>query len=243
MLNLAKQQKKPEPISLVDTAKLKSSERGLSVVKYDLFSGVAVVGWNDNNVVNVVSNAFTPKSTHHVQRYSQKKKQHVLIDRPESIQVYNAGMGGVDLLDGKVAVYRISIRGKKWYWPHFINTLDCLKAASYQLYVISRPDEVCDLTFLQFTRLLTVNLMKAIARPAGHEPMVKMPHYERSAKWKGDNRVCDSLRLDGIGHWPHKGKQRRCALKSCSAKPVTGCDKCGVNLCVHPCYKEWHTKK
>ena len=124
---------------------------------------MAVVGWNDNNVVNVVSNFFTPESNHQVQRYSQKKKQKILIDRPESIPVYNAGMGGVDLLDGKDAVYRISIRGKKWYWPHFINTLDCMKAAAYQLFLISRPEETCDIAYLQFTRLLTVNLMKPAA--------------------------------------------------------------------------------
>ena len=88
--------KKPEPVPLIDTAKLKSSQRGLSVVKYDTFSGMAVVGWNDNNVVNVVSNSFTPESNHQVQRYSQKNKQKILIDRPESIPVYNAGMGGVE---------------------------------------------------------------------------------------------------------------------------------------------------
>ena len=105
-------------------------------------------------------------------------------------------MGGVDLLDGKVAVYRISIRGKKWYWPHFINTLDCLKAAAFQLFLISRPYETCDMTYLNFTSLVTVNLMKAaVPSLTGMEPAVKMPHYERSAKWKGNNRVIDSLRL------------------------------------------------
>ena len=50
-------------------------------------------------------------------------------------------MGGVDYLDSKVAVYRITIRSKKWWWAHFINTLDCLKAASYMVDKLANPNE------------------------------------------------------------------------------------------------------
>ena len=37
-------------------------------------------------------------------------------------------MGGVDLLDNAVATYRINIKGKKWWWPHFTNCLGKLMA-------------------------------------------------------------------------------------------------------------------
>jgi hypothetical protein len=35
------------------------------------------------------------------------------------VREYNSGMGGVDLLDNMVAVYRIPYRIKKWWFPIF----------------------------------------------------------------------------------------------------------------------------
>jgi hypothetical protein len=33
------------------------------------------------------------------------------------VRQYNAGMGGVDLLDNMVACYRVPFRIKKWWFP------------------------------------------------------------------------------------------------------------------------------
>jgi hypothetical protein len=38
---------------------------------------------------------------------------------PEMFRHYNAGMGGVDLLDNMVSVYRVSYRMKKWWYPFY----------------------------------------------------------------------------------------------------------------------------
>ncbi|KAL1237613.1 Chimeric ERCC6-PGBD3 protein [Trichinella spiralis] len=71
------------------------------------------------------------------------------VKQPHLIQAYNSGMGGVDLLDSLVAVYRPTIRGKKWYWPLFANAI-CLghtlqgRAATFVTFRIpTAGDNVC----------------------------------------------------------------------------------------------------
>lgn len=39
-------------------------------------------------------------------------KKHVLVDMPNSVMIYNQGIGGVDLLDEQIATYRIRICSK-----------------------------------------------------------------------------------------------------------------------------------
>ncbi|CAH1996092.1 unnamed protein product [Acanthoscelides obtectus] len=49
---------------------------------------------------------------------------------PGSVFVYNNYMGGVDLLDAMLGLYRIRIRSKKWYLRIFFHMLDmcCVNA-------------------------------------------------------------------------------------------------------------------
>jgi len=42
-------------------------------------------------------------------------------------------------LDALVSVYRIDVRGKKWYWPH-----DVLKSAAFKVFKIANPDAKMD---------------------------------------------------------------------------------------------------
>ena len=49
-------------------------------------------------------------------------------------------MGDVDTLDSLVSNYRIGISGKKWYWPHFINTIDVFKSAEFKVYKMANPE-------------------------------------------------------------------------------------------------------
>lgn len=99
--------------------------------------------WHDNRVVTVGSNIFKAEPMDKVERFSQAEKKKVSIQRPCLIKEYNKGMGNVDVFDGHVATYRISMWGKKWWWPYFINTVDCLKASSYTLYTRTK---ICFLT-------------------------------------------------------------------------------------------------
>jgi len=47
-------------------------------------------------------------------RWSKGEKKYIEVDRPAIIQQYNAKMGGVDLCDRMMSVYRMSARTHKW---------------------------------------------------------------------------------------------------------------------------------
>ena len=67
-------------------------------------------------------------------------------------------MGGVDALDAYVSVYRIHVRGKEWFWPHYINTIDILKSAAFKMFRLANPDETMD--FLHFVRRIATHYLK-----------------------------------------------------------------------------------
>lgn len=50
-----------------------------------------------------------------VQRWSVKDKAHIQIPRPQMVSEYNLHMGGVDLADMLMALYRIKCGSKKPY--------------------------------------------------------------------------------------------------------------------------------
>lgn len=52
-------------------------------------------------------------------RFCRVTRKDIPVPIPDMVREYNSGMGGVDLLDNMVAVYRIPYRIKKWWFPIF----------------------------------------------------------------------------------------------------------------------------
>ena len=67
-------------------------------------------------------------------RYVKAQNGRAEIDQPQSIFLYNKGMGGVDRLDQNISSYMIGHRSKKWWWPVFRFCLDLSVNNAYQLY-------------------------------------------------------------------------------------------------------------
>ena len=233
------------PIS--SDAQMKKQERGHHEAYVDTWAKITVLKWYDNNVVRIGSNFQGAAPVSFVERFSREKKKKVLISRPAVVLGYNQSMGGVDVLDGHVASYRISLRGKKWWWMHFVNSLDVLKSAAYSIYCISVSAPIRDrtvpdhkLTYLEFIRRIVIHYLRPRERVIMRSEPIK-----RKAIWKGDERVPKEIRLDGTGHWPkHVQTQKRCAVASCTGRSVWVCEKCNVGLCLganKACYKIYHT--
>lgn len=77
---------------------------------------VFVSRWKDNAVVTVASTRFAANPEGSVKRWSKTDKKHIQVPIPHAINNYNRNMGGTDRTDQNVNAYRISIRGKKWWW-------------------------------------------------------------------------------------------------------------------------------
>ncbi|XP_050502828.1 piggyBac transposable element-derived protein 2-like [Diabrotica virgifera virgifera] len=73
------------------------------------------VKWYDNKPVHLLSSFVGTYPTSQVQRWDKAKKETILVECPNIVTFYNKCMGGVDLMDSLMALYRTKIRSKKWY--------------------------------------------------------------------------------------------------------------------------------
>ena len=146
----------------------------------------------------------TPLSTQN--KYDKKEKKSIEIHKPHVIKEYNNNMLGVDMCDMYLALYRQTIRTKKYYKKflcHFIN-LACVH--SFFIYKNLRSSKV---SLLDFLLLLSEELL--------------VKNCKRQVTPFGDN----SIRFDGQNHWPVKGQKTKVYRKNykCKARTSMICKK------------------
>lgn len=78
-------------------------------------SGVTVLRWFDNGLVQLLSNYIGNDLATQARRWSKKEGRFISIDRPTMVVEYNSNMGGVDLCDMLLSMYRIRHRSTKYY--------------------------------------------------------------------------------------------------------------------------------
>ncbi|KAL2098379.1 hypothetical protein ACEWY4_007586 [Coilia grayii] len=105
---------------------MKAKGQGMHQEKTTNHDGVHLkaVKWYDNRPVTLLSTFLGANPNSEVQRWDKKEKKIVHIRRPNIVSYYNRSMGGVDLLDSLLALYRIKIRSKKWYHRVVFHMLD-----------------------------------------------------------------------------------------------------------------------
>eukprot|EP00795_Rhopilema_esculentum_P003858 gene3858-biopygen1962 len=68
-------------------------------------SGITVVRWMDNGIVQLISNYMSGEDGPAARRWCKKEREYVQIERPLIIHEYNIHMGGVDLCDMLLSLY------------------------------------------------------------------------------------------------------------------------------------------
>lgn len=188
---------------------------------------VFVAKWNDSAVVHVASNCVTHEP---LQVAKRRVNRNVLdVKQPFLVKRYNIGMGGVDLLDRLLGAFRPVIRGKKWWFPLFLNALNMSVVAAWRMYCHLHPNHR-DTTHLEFRRSVSLCLLKGT------------PNRKRYGGGLHAHLPYD-VRYDGIGHKTATTSQGRCVL--CSANTRTMCSKCGVRLHYSRgsvCFTVYHTR-
>ena len=181
---------------------------------------IQLTRFHDTKSVTLGSTCFgtTPLSTQN--RYEKKEKKSIEIHKPHVIKEYNNNMLGVDMCDMYLALYRQTIRTKKYYkkfFCHFIN-LACVN--SFLIYKNLRSSKV---SFLDFLLLLSEELL--------------VKNGKRQVTSSGDN----SVRFDGQNHWPAKGQKTKvyCKNYKCKARTSMICKKCDIYLCLN-CFESYH---
>lgn len=194
----------------------------------EAFTGcVSVVKWKDNKVVSVGSNKMRAEPLQKAKRYDRIKKKYIDVDVPNSVNVYNKHMGGVDLFDQQVSVYRLRIRSKKWWWPLFAWSINAQVVNAWRHY----REKEANISLLCFSRNLVITLLKT----HGTGKKAPGPKYP-------SNIAQETVRFNGCQHWTARGDQTRSRCKQCGGRTPHICKMCKLPL--HPdCMEAFHTKK
>ena len=224
----------PKECSLTSKKDMLRNTRGTYECVHCVEDGIVVARWVDNSAVTIASTIHGVLPLSNVMRYSQSEKKKISVVRPYVFGEYNKFMGGTDRMDENVGMYRIGVRGKKWWWPLFTWLVD---VSVHNAWVLAKGAG-CDIPQLEFRRQIVQTYLmrfkvppKAQGRPAA------------SSSSATDSRISDELRFDGRDHLIQPtdgGKRRRCAGRGCTSVGRTECRKCGIGLCV-PCFAGFHT--
>lgn len=203
---------------------VKKKPRGYFEHQYDKTNSLLFVRWKDNNVVTMATNYDSVEPLIPVKRWDSSEKAKVDVPQPFVFSNYNKSMGGVDLLDQAVNNYRISIQGKKWWWPLFTHMINLAIVNAWRISLISNNSKMDLLSFHRsITRHHLMNFTKSVYtrnRPQGSVPL--------------------SIVRSNNNHFPEKlDKRLRCRM--CHLQARWKCGKCGITLCLErSCFADFH---
>jgi DNA excision repair protein ERCC-6 len=92
---------------------------------------VRLIRLHDSKVITLATNFDTVHPLQKTKRMSKTGQE--IVQLPRAFRNYNDHMGAVDLTNRFVVDYEPIFRGKKWYWPLFVNCLSIMRVASWRL--------------------------------------------------------------------------------------------------------------
>ncbi|RZF41578.1 hypothetical protein LSTR_LSTR000292 [Laodelphax striatellus] len=191
---------------------------------------VAVVKWFDNKSVILASSYVDAYPVENVKRFSREEKRKVDVTCPQIVKHYNCHMGGVDLADMLIALYRTNFRCHRWYLHIFSQMLDICVNNAWLLFKreSSLKLQPTKMTLKQFRFVLYESITKKerrVGRPSNTDK-------ENISKIKKPvaPRPLDEVRKDRVDHFPVFVERGRC--KFCTDGQTTvQCEKCQQRLC------------
>ncbi|CAK6972410.1 piggyBac transposable element-derived protein 3-like [Scomber scombrus] len=206
--------------------------RGRSDFRVDNDANLAVVKWADNKTVTLVSSCASVIPVGQVRRYSKEEKKKISVPCPKIVSEYNTHMGGVDLADMMIALYRTPAKSHRWYLALFWQMVDI---AVNNAWLLHRHDAAPLGQKHNCLKAFRLDVAK------GHYP----EKQKRGCPSKGneDNtppriikqpkvpRPVDDMRYDGIDHFPIVSVKGRCRMCQDGQTSIV-CQKCKVRLCI-----------
>lgn len=208
---------------------------------------LGITGWYDNKVITLASNHEGIKPNDHCKRWSKRERKYIQVERPLVVKHYNDFMGGIDLCDRMIALYRIRNRSRKWTVRTILHFIDLSVANSWAEYKTDCKENnvPCKniLQFLEFKLNVADKLMNATASEtnsstSGDEserPSVRVPLPDPKRR-----KTCAKhMPKMTSGTEPY----HKCRLPNCSKLSRTSYESCGVFLCLNTsrnCFAKFH---
>lgn len=154
-------------------------------------------------------------------------------------------MGGVDLADMLISLYKTPFRTRRWYIAIFSQMIDiCVNNA----WIIYRKHKA---------RNSSTNINCMRLKDFRYEIFYGLLNSNRTASYQRTEntsvrhickpRPSDETRYDNVGHFPSTKEEGRCM--NCSKKTTVFCLKCKIRLCFvtgkipRNCFLNFHIKK
>jgi hypothetical protein len=155
--------------------------------------------------------------------------------KPRVVEDYNASVGFVDKSDRMANSYGIARRTWKRTKKLFFHLTDMTILNAFLIY------KSCGgkMTHKNFHEILVRELIIH-----SQEENVTANGISRGRPSPTASQL-SQLEVNNSQHWPAKGKQRQCRVRSLQKKTRSTlyvCRKCDVGLCVVNCYEKWHTR-
>ncbi|KAK3895427.1 hypothetical protein Pcinc_000878 [Petrolisthes cinctipes] len=160
-------------------------------------------------------------------------------------------MGGVDLADCLLSLYRIPVRSKKYYHRLIFHMIDMAINQAWLLYrrdyeTKRIPQEkrhpLLSFRMAVFESLIRTGKIVKRGRPSSNEKTADPPKKRRQQM--SQVRPLMDVRLDKVGHFPEVRNPRLyCKRLGCKGRTNIRCIKCNVNLCLNMrnnCYLQFH---
>lgn len=206
---------------------LNKMPRGSHDYRFDTKNEILLVKWHDNSACSILSNYDSVKPLLSVKRWCSAQQGKKEFDQPAVFNSYNGGMGGVDTHNQCLSLYRVAIKGKKWWWVLFTSMLDMCVVNSWKVHQMIESDDK-KLNQLDFRRNIVRSYLQEASVLTG--PKRRRPISPRN-----------ELTFNGQ-HFPRKlEKQLRCYL--CHQKSTWTCSSCSKTFCLTKgCFEKYHSR-
>lgn len=152
-------------------------------------------------------------------------------------------MGGVDLMDSLVGLYRHTLRHKRWYFRIFHHILNVAVINSWILWKMDPENESLDL--LEFKSSVSTSLIyQGSSDSSKKRGRPSLSFQEPAVKKRVRIQAATELRRDGSNHYPAKTEGKyaaKCHLYGCPRKTRYICSKCKEALCPE-CFEAFHSR-
>lgn len=159
------------------------------------------------------------------------------VDCPQIVKEYNKHMGGVDLADMLISLYKTPFKSRRWYIGIFVQILDICINNAWLLYRRDQAQSSKQYIPLKDFRYEIYEGLKKFGRADKND---------KARKGVPSANPVESLRYDAIGHFMIMTTQGRCKL--CQKLTTVLCMKCKVRLCFvtgknpRNCQLDYHVK-
>ncbi|XP_064099370.1 piggyBac transposable element-derived protein 3-like [Macrobrachium nipponense] len=173
-------------------------------------SQLTAVKWLDNKGVTLLSTLADSQPTHTAQCFDKKIRKVIEIPQLNIVKLYNKNMGGIDLADRLLLLYRIPVISKKYYHTLIFHMIDMCINQAWLLY--RRDYETAGLSqekkhsLLSFRMSVSESLIRAEkyvpkrGRPSSSKKTADPPKKRRQQI--GQVRPQKDVRFDKVGHFP-----------------------------------------